>query len=207
MERRYSKNEILEIYMNRVYFGGGTYGVNAASKYYFGHDARSITPAESAILVIQLSNPAFYNPFEHPNRAMDRQKDVLRAMVSEGYITQKEADDSFDDYWLNFDYSRTDTSAFFMRDDKAPWFSEYVRRELSEMIYGDADIYSSGLTVNTTGNIRHLQIAQLLMEKQIANANANYKAQMASKQKGAFSTYVPMSELITLMFNLKRLKM
>ncbi len=207
MERRYSKNEILELYLNRVYFGGGTYGVNAASKYYFGHDARRITPAESAILVIQLSNPAFYNPFEHPNRAMDRQKDVLRAMVSEGYITQKEADDSFDEYWLNFDFSRTDTSAFFMRDDKAPWFSEYVRRELSEMIYGDADIYSSGLTVNTTGNIYHLQTAQLLMEKQIANANANYKAQMASKQKGAFSTYVPMSELITLMFNLKRLKM
>ena len=207
MERRYSKNEILELYLNRVYFGGGTYGVNAASKYYFGHDARHITPAESAILVIQLSNPAFYNPFEHPNRAMDRQKDVLRAMVSEGYITQKEADDSFDEYWLNFDFSRTDTSAFFMRDDKAPWFSEYVRRELSEMIYGDADIYSSGLTVNTTGNIYHLQTAQLLMEKQIANANANYKAQMASKQKGAFSTYVPMSELITLMFNLKRLKM
>ena len=207
MERRYSKNEILELYLNRVYFGGGTYGVNAASKYYFGHDARSITPAESAILVIQLSNPAFYNPFEHPNRAMDRQKDVLRAMVSEGYITQKEADESFDNYWLNFDYSRTDTSAFFMRDDKAPWFSEYVRRELSEMIYGDADIYSSGLTVNTTGNIHHLQTAQLLMEKQIANANANYKAQMAVKQKGAFSTYIPMSELITLMFNLKGLKM
>ena len=207
MERRYSKNEILELYLNRVYFGGGTYGVNAASKYYFGHDARSITPAESAILVIQLSNPAFYNPFEHPNRAMDRQKDVLRAMVSEGYITQKEAEESFDNYWLNFDFSRTDTSAFFMRDDKAPWFSEYVRRELSEMIYGDADIYSSGLTVNTTGNIQHLQVAQLLMEKQIANANANYKQQMAVKQKGAFGTYVPMSELITLMFNLKRLKM
>lgn len=207
MERRYSKNEILELYLNRVYFGGGTYGVNAASKYYFGHDARSITPAESAILVIQLSNPAFYNPFEHPNRAMDRQKDVLRAMVSEGYITQKEAEESFDNYWLNFDFSRTDTSAFFMRDDKAPWFSEYVRRELSEMIYGDADIYSSGLTVNTTGNIQHLQVAQLLMEKQIANANANYKQQMAVKQKGAFSTYIPMSELITLMFNLKGLKM
>lgn len=207
MERRYSKNEILELYLNRVYFGGGTYGVNAASKYYFGHDARHITPAESAILVIQLSNPAWYNPFEHPNRAMDRQKDVLRAMVSEGYITQKEAEESFDNYWLNFDFSRTDTSAFFMRDDKAPWFSEYVRRELSEMIYGDADIYSSGLTVNTTGNIQHLQVAQLLMEKQIANANANYKQQMAVKQKGAFGTYVPMSELITLMFNLKRLKM
>ncbi len=207
MERRYSKNEILELYLNRVYFGGGTYGVNAASKYYFGHDARHITPAESAILVIQLSNPAFYNPFEHPNRAMDRQKDVLKTMVAEGYITQQEADDSFDNYWLNFDYSRTDTSAFFMRDDKAPWFSEYVRRELADMIYGDADIYSSGFTVNTTGNLYHLQVAQTVMEKQIHNANVNYKNQMASKQKGAFSTYVPMSELITLMFDLKNLKM
>ena len=207
MERRYSKNEIFELYLNRVYFGGGTYGVNAASKYYFGHDARSITPAESAILVIQLSNPAFYNPFEHPNRAMERQKDVLRAMVSEGYITQDEADDSYDKYWLDFDYSRTDVSAFFMRDDKAPWFSEYVRRELSEMIYGDADIYSSGFTVNTTGNLFHLQTAQLLMEKQIENANVSYKAQMASKRRGAFSMYVPFSELVTLMFNLGDLKM
>ncbi|MDE7291645.1 MAG: PBP1A family penicillin-binding protein [Treponemataceae bacterium] len=207
MERRYSKNEIFELYLNRVYFGGGTYGVNAASKYYFGHDARSITPAESAILVIQLSNPAFYNPFEHPNRAMERQKDVLSAMVSESYITQSEADDSYDEYWLNFDYSRTDVSAFFMRDDKAPWFSEYVRRELSEMIYGDADIYSSGFTVNTTGNLFHLQTAQLLMEKQIHNANVNYKAQMASKRRGAFSKYVPFSELVTLMFNLGDLKM
>ena len=54
MERRYSKDEILELYLNKIYFGGGTYGVNAASKYYFGHDATEITPAESAILVIQL---------------------------------------------------------------------------------------------------------------------------------------------------------
>ena len=87
MERRYSKNEILEIYLNKIYFGGGTYGVNAASKYYFGHGAEEITPAEAAILVIQLSNPAYYNPFDHPNRAMDRQKNVLAAMVKAGYIS------------------------------------------------------------------------------------------------------------------------
>ena len=101
--------------MNKIYFGGGTYGVNAASKYYFGHSAREITPAESAILVIQLSNPAFYNPFEHPNVAKERQKYVLDSMVSEGYITQEQSESSYDDYWLNFDYNRTDTSAFFMR--------------------------------------------------------------------------------------------
>ena len=53
MERRYTKNEILEQYLNRIYFGGGTYGVSAACKYYFGHSAENITPAEAAILVIQ----------------------------------------------------------------------------------------------------------------------------------------------------------
>ena len=102
MERRYSKNEIMELYLNRIYFGGGTYGVNAASKYYFGHDATKITPAESAILVIQLSNPAYYNPFDHPNRARERQQDVLVSMVKNGYITQEQADESYDDDRANF---------------------------------------------------------------------------------------------------------
>ncbi|MDE5899313.1 MAG: transglycosylase domain-containing protein, partial [Treponemataceae bacterium] len=142
MERRYSKNEILELYLNRIYFGGGTYGVNAASKYYFGHSAEDITPAEAAILVIQLSNPAFYNPFDHPNRAMERQKDVLNSMVKAGYIAREAADDSFEDFWSGFDYTRTSASAYLMRDDSAPWFSEYVRRELGGMIYGSQNIYT-----------------------------------------------------------------
>ena len=207
MERRYSKTEILEIYLNRIYFGGGTYGVNAASKFYFGHDARQITPAESAILVIQLSNPAYYNPFDHPNRARDRQKDVLRSMVKEGYITQAESDTSFDAYWLNFDFTRTNTAAFFMRDDKAPWFSEYVRRELSEMIYGDADIYRSGFTVYTSGNLYHLKTADSLMKIAIERANQTYKKNMQWQKDSSFATFIPMSELIALTFNLNGLKM
>lgn len=207
MERRYTKNEIMEIYLNKIYFGGGSWGVNAASKYYFGHSAREITPAEAAMLVIQLSNPSYYNPFEHPNRAKDRQKYVLDSMVQSGYITQTQSEDSYDDYWLNFDYSRTDTSAFFMRDDKAPWFSEYVRRELENLIYGDADIYSSGYTVNTTGNLSHLKTANDIMEKAIVNANNRYKEEVDYKQKYALSTSIPLTELCILAFNLKDLKM
>ncbi len=153
MERRYSKDEILELYLNKIYFGGGTYGVNAASKYYFGHSATEITPAEAAILVIQLSNPAFYNPFDYPNRAMERQRDVLNSMVQEGFLTKEVADESFDEFWSNFDYTRTSSSAYLMRDDKAPWFSEYVRRELGNLIYGSESIYTSGFTVNTTLNL------------------------------------------------------
>ncbi len=206
MERRYSKNEILELYLNKIYFGGGTYGVNAASKYYFGHPATEITPAEAAILVIQLSNPAFYNPFDHPNRAMDRQKYVLKSMVASGFITQQQADESFENYWSNFDYTRTSTSAYMMRDDKAPWFSEYVRRELTGMIYGSDDIYTSGFTVNTTVNLAHQQIAQNVMTKWIETANERYKKEHSSKTDVAFNTYIPLTEMMALLLNIPELK-
>ena len=206
MERHLSKNEILELYLNKLYFGGGTYGVNAASKYYFGHSAEEITPAEAAILVIQLSNPAFYNPFDHPNRAMDRQKDVLNFMVKAGYISKENADDSFEDFWSNFDYTRTSTSAYMMRDDKAPWFSEYVRRELGNMIYGSQSIYTSGFTVNTTLNLKHQQHAQRIMEKYIRIANERYQAEHSSRSEMAFTTYIPMTELLSLVFNLPAIK-
>ena len=206
MERRYTKNEILELYLNKIYFGGGCYGVNAASKYYFGHSAREITPAEAAILVIQLSNPAFYNPFDHPNRAMNMQKNVLASMVASSYITQEESDTSFDDYWASFDYTRTSASAYMIRDDKAPWFSEYVRRELGNMIYGSDDIYSSGFTVNTTLNLKHQEVAQTVMEKYIERANYLYQREHSTRSNLAYSTYIPMTELLALLFDIPSLK-
>ncbi|WP_273443421.1 penicillin-binding protein 1A [Treponema berlinense] len=206
MERRYTKDEILELYLNKIYFGGGTYGVSAASKYYFGHDATEITPAEAAILVIQLSNPAFYNPFEYPNRAMDRQKDVLNTMVSAGYISKEQADESIDDYWADFDYTRTATAAVFNHDDNAPWFSEYVRRELGNLIYGTEDIYSSGFTVNTTLNLKNQAVAQDVMDRYIRYANRTYQRFTGERTNQAFSVYTPMTELLALTFNLNSLK-
>ncbi len=206
MERRYSKDQILELYLNKIYFGGGTYGVSAASKYYFGHSAQEITPAEAAILVVQLSNPAAFNPFEHPNAALPRQQNVLQAMVDAGYLTREEADESFDDYWANFDYTRTGTSAYEMRDDQAPWFSEYVRRQLVEIIYGSEDINTSGYTVNTSLNLSHQKAAEEIMQDYIAYANRTYQSQISSRQNNAFKTYISMSELISLVFNLPSLK-
>ncbi|MBR4790434.1 MAG: PBP1A family penicillin-binding protein [Treponema sp.] len=206
MERRYTKNELLELYLNKIYFGGGTYGVNAASKYYFGHNAQEITPAEAAILVIQLSNPAYYNPFDHPNRAMNMQKNVLASMVAANYITQEEADTSFEDYWATFDYTRTSASAYMVRDDKAPWFSEYVRRELGNMIYGSDDIYSSGFTVNTTLNLQHQAVAQSVMEKYIERANYLYQREHSTRGDLSTSIYIPLTEMLSLIFDIPSLK-
>lgn len=206
MERRYAKNDILELYLNKIYLGGGTYGVNAASKYYFGHSASEITPAEAAILVIQLSNPAFYNPFEHTSRAQERQKEVLTDMVALGFLDKEEADASYEQYWLDFDYTRTNSSAYFMREDKAPWFSEYVLRELNSLIYGKADIYTSGFTVNTTMNLKHQNAAQSIMSSKIEYANNSYRNSSSARKSDSIKTYIPIVELLALTFDLPKLR-
>jgi len=204
LERRYSKDEILELYMNKMYFGGGTYGVNAASKFFFGHSATEITPAEAAILVIQLSNPAYYNPFEHPNRAMERQKATLDSMVKLGYLDRKTADESFNDYWATFDYTRTSTSAWLSREDKARWFSEYVLRQLTGMIYGTMDIYSDGLTVHTTLDLNHQAAADKVMQEYIALANKRFKNSSATRFAQG-DEYAQITEMLALSFNLPKL--
>jgi penicillin-binding protein 1A len=204
LERRYSKNEILELYLNKMYFGGGTYGVNAASKFYFGHSATEITPAESAILVIQLANPSFYNPFEHPNRAMERQQEVLRQMVALGYLDKKTADSSFDEYWAAFDFTRTGTSAWLSRDDKARWFSEYVRRELLTLIYGSMDIYSGGYTVHTTLDLNHQAAADKVMQTYLEVANKRFK-NSSSARFDQGNRYGQITELLALSFDLPQL--
>jgi len=123
LERRFTKEEILEMYLNRMIMGPAVYGVEAASQYFFDHPAKECTPAEAAILAIQLASPARYNPFRNPMLARERSKEVLDQMVARGIITKAQADESFDAYWASFDYSRVAVSAYYRREDKAPWFS------------------------------------------------------------------------------------
>ncbi len=206
MERRYSKDEILELYLNRIFFGAGCYGVNAACKYYFGHDATSINYAEAAVLVIQLSNPTNMNPFDFPNRARDRQKYVMDAMVQAGYLSEEESEEAFDNFWADFDPTRSSVAALAMRTDRAPWFSEYVRRQLSDMMYGTNDIYTDGYIVNTTLNLSHQAEAEEIMHDYLEYGNKTYQASLSDKRKSYFRSYVPFTELMTLIFNLPGLK-
>jgi penicillin-binding protein 1A len=202
LERRYTKNEILEIYLNYMYMGPGTYGVEAASKYFFGHSASDITLAEAALLVIQLSSPSRYNPLDNPNLAMDRQRSVLDRMIEFGYTTREEADASFYEYWDNYDYTRASTAAYFHREDKAPWFSEYVRRELDTIMYGSMDYYRDGYTVHTTLDLRHQEAAEKYMAEGIVKANRDYSRSRGRSNLQAERTYIPIVDLLTLAFNL-----
>jgi len=205
MERRYTKNEILEIYLNQINMGPGVYGVEAASEYFFGHSAREVTLAEAAILAILPSSPSRYNPLNNPNDAMNRQRFVLDRMVSFGYTTREEADESYREYWDNYDYTRASTAAYFNRTDSAPWFSEYVRRELDGMMYGTMDYYRDGYTVHTTLNQKHQDAAVKFMTEGIARANTEYAKSSGSRLDEADKAWVPMVDLLSLCFNLDQI--
>jgi penicillin-binding protein 1A len=204
LERRYTKEEILEQYLNRMVMGPGVYGVEAASKYFFGHSAKEDTLAESAILAIQLSSPAKYDPYKNPQNASARSREILDQMVKLGYTTKAEADASYNEFWDNFDYTRTTMSAYNRRieNDKAPWFSEYVRRQLEDMLYGSLDLYNDGLVVNTTLDLDQQEKADYWMAKGIVQVNKTYQAESGQSLGGAERTYIPIVELLGLGFDL-----
>ena len=87
METKFSKDDILELYLNRVYFGAGTYGVEGASRRYFGKSARKVTLAEAALLAGLLKAPSRYAPTRNPRRAEERASVVIANMVSAGMLT------------------------------------------------------------------------------------------------------------------------
>ena len=207
LERNLTKNEILEQYLNTMYFGHNTYGVETASQFYFKHSARDLTVAESALLVIQLASPGRYSPINHPNRAKKLQEEILAQMVSLSYTSGEEAERSFQDYWTGYDYTRSNTtSAWFEREDQAPYFSEYVRQRLEEQLLGSMDLYKAGLIVHTTLDLGMQRTADRVMEKWIQVVNNQHQAQAASRLSVADATFLPIVDLLSLSFNIEGIR-
>ena len=202
IERRYTKNEILEIYLNYMPMGPGTYGVETASKFFFGHSAKDVTLAESAVLAVLLSGPTRFNPLNNPNEAMNRQHFVLERMIEFGYADKDEAEASFAEYWDSFDWTRASVSAYYSREDKAPWFSEYVRRELDVLMYGTRDYYRDGYVVHTTLDLHHQEAAEKYMAEGLEKANREFARSSGRSNAQAERTYIPIIDMLTLYFDL-----
>lgn len=207
LERHWSKYEILEAYLNRMPFGHGNYGVEAASQFFFGHSARDLTIAESAMLVIQLANPSLYSPIRHPNEARVIQRTILDQMVDLGYAGAEEVEISFQDYWSSYDYTRANTStAFFEREDRAPYFSEYIRFQLeNRYLLGSLDIYKDGFIVHTTLDLAYQEAADRYMRAGIARANSIYQ-QNTDTRVTYGDELVPVIDMISLAFNIGDLR-
>lgn len=141
LERRYSKDEILTMYCNTIYFGHGAYGVEVAARTFFGKSATDLTLAESALLAGLPNWPSHYDPYQNPEAAKGRQAVVLGRMVQEGMIGLQQSRQAGQEK-LNYH------QAGYITGD-APYFVAMVQEYLSEK-YGQQKLYQGGLKVYTT---------------------------------------------------------
>ncbi|TLY33660.1 MAG: PBP1A family penicillin-binding protein, partial [Nitrospirae bacterium] len=153
MEQVLGKEQILELYLNQIYFGHGAYGVQSAAQTYFGKEVGQLTVAEAAYLAGLPKGPADYSPYYHPEASKKRQATVLRRMVEERFITTAEAETAM-----------AEDVAFRRqtRDEPAPYFVEHVRQRLMAT-YGEAMVYKGGLQVYTTLSLPEQQVATTVL--------------------------------------------
>lgn len=161
IERRYSKDEILEMYLNSVYFGEGAFGIEDAAKTYFDKPAKDLSAAEASMLIGILPAPSAYSPISgNPEYAKERQEYVLERMQDDGYLSESDADAAFAQE-LTYSSSAEDASEY-----KAPHFALMVRDELIEK-YGEQEISHSGYKVKTTINLEWQKKAEEIVAAQV----------------------------------------
>jgi penicillin-binding protein 1A len=151
IEKQYSKDKILELYFNQVYFGHGAYGVEAAAQTYFKKSVDQLSLPEAAMLAGLPSAPTRFSPISDPARARRRRDHVLNRMVEQKFITRDQADAA--------SLTSFDTTLFTRGRTLAPYFVEHVRQSLEES-YGAYALYNSGLKVYTTLNLKMQRAAE-----------------------------------------------
>ncbi len=142
VNKTYSKDQILEMYLNDVGYGGPNQGVEAASQTYFGEDVQHLDLAQSAFLAGLPQDPNAYSPFSGYKYYLDRTQNVLNAMVDSGYITQKQAESAYNEI-KNTNFQNNNISI------KAPHFVIYVKQLLTQE-FGASEVENGGLQVTTT---------------------------------------------------------
>ncbi|MFM8552336.1 MAG: penicillin-binding protein 1A, partial [Nitrospiraceae bacterium] len=155
MELVLTKEQILELYLNQIYFGQGAYGVGAAAQTYFGKELRELTVAESALLAGLPKSPNNYSPTKNPERAKRRQEHVLVRMEEAGFLTAEQREEA------------AAQALVFRRqvsEQIAPHFIETVRLHLVSQ-YGETMVYKGGLSVSTTLNVDMQKAAERAVAK------------------------------------------
>ncbi|HEX6589118.1 MAG TPA: PBP1A family penicillin-binding protein [Longimicrobiales bacterium] len=158
IEKEYSKEEILEMYVNQVYFGGGAWGIEAASQEYFGKSAVDLDVGEAALLAAILPAPSRLNPRNDEEAARDRQELVLHRMAEEGIISEEEAEAEIEE---ELDLARGSDRL----DVLAPYFVEAVRQELED-VFG-RELYTEGFRIYTTLDVDVQRAAEEELARQL----------------------------------------
>ena len=157
IDKAFSKQDILYLYLNQIYLGHGAYGVQAASENYFGKSVKDLNLAECAILAGLPQAPSKYSPFRHPERAIQRQIYVLNRMVAEAYINNIQATEA-----INTKLDIKPRRNLYI--EEVPFYTEHVRRHL-EKKYGTDALYTQGMQVYTAVNLKLQKIARAEIQK------------------------------------------
>ncbi len=152
IDKAFSKDEILYLYLNQIYLGHGAYGVQAAAENYFGKDAKDLNLAECAILAGLPQAPSRYSPFHYPERARQRQIYVLNRMVEEGFVTQIQASEA-----ISTELDIHPRRNWYL--EKVPIYTEHIRRYV-EKKYGADALYTQGLKIHAAVNIEMQKAAR-----------------------------------------------
>ncbi|MEE1290235.1 MAG: transglycosylase domain-containing protein, partial [Spirochaetota bacterium] len=202
LEKRYTKNEILALYLNHVPFGYGLNGVQSASQFFFNKDVRDLTYAEAASLITVISNPTFYSFIRFPQNHKKKQKEVLAKMVRRGVITKEDADKSFDAYWKRWQMtSQSSRGAFYNREDKAPFFSNWVLQQIEKDL-PSYNVYKDGLTIRTTLDIDYNLYADKLVKKLLEKQQKVFDEEQEKNFDVIQNKYIDSISLLSHMFGL-----
>jgi len=155
LERAYTKDQILEAYMNEINFDRGWYGIQTASRNYFGKDAVDLNPAEAAMLAAIANRPAFYNPIRNPENGLQRRNLVLDRMVQADFLTRDEAQD-----WKAWPLPESRAQA---AEGIAPYYVEWVR-QVAQARFG-SQLYTSGLQIHTHLDLAMQRAAETALER------------------------------------------
>lgn len=167
LERRYTKDEILELYLNQIYLGSGAYGVEMAARTYFSKPASGLNLAECALIAGLPKAPSFYSPLINPEEAIKRRNLVLRQMHSLGHISEQDLIKALKTPYLSPEKPPGHTN-------KAPYFVDYIKSQIREAVGTDM-LYKGGITVHTTLSLPLQQAADKAVASGLLSLNERIK--------------------------------
>jgi penicillin-binding protein 1A len=190
IEQRYTKQEILSLYLNQMYFGSGAYGVEAAARIFFGKSARELNLAECALLAGIPRSPKYYSPFKSPDSAVGRRAYVLNRMVATGVISHDQAREAKD--------VPLPVHTAVATGGPAPYFIEYVRQKVEER-FGSSILYTGGLNIYTSINIELQNYAEQAVAAGIKKIESRHRVRSKSPLQAALLAIEPASGRIRAM--------
>jgi len=202
LEKKLSKYEILERYLNRVNFGHGNYSIASATKFYFDKDVRDINEAEAATLMSVLSSPNTFTPVRRDNKTVQKiQNEILNVMISMGVLNEKQKEETMLYYWAvhsDLKEKKAGKSAYLDRIDRAPYFSEYLRFKLIELLDSEEKLYEGGYHIYTTLDLAMQEEADILFQQSLKIAGDNVSSD-SPKPEGALIALEPKTgDIITI---------